>query len=181
MVGFAGRLRMGSVTTNLLLLLLTACAADAPPVLLDAPPDGAPDAAAACNQLELPDPVVTVMQVAEVGPAPAGGALVPGTYVLTAATIYTGTGGASGPTTHTRREITTNDGTHYDLVQVDVDGATMSMNREAGSYTIAGSQLTTTKECPGGPPDTVGLTTTASSFTLIFGTDPVDVLEFTRQ
>jgi hypothetical protein len=50
-----------------------------------------------CHEIVNDGPAVEWMNVAADPPAPAGGALAPGTYHLTRASFYTGPGGASGP------------------------------------------------------------------------------------
>src|SRR5580704_15253687 len=59
--------------------------------------DAAPDAPGTCNTLVDSAPAITVEQVAGEPPAPQGGTIVDGTYALTAAVIYTGPGGPTGP------------------------------------------------------------------------------------
>jgi hypothetical protein len=66
------------------------------------PPPGADSAhgdsaASACNTLANTAHAITTQQVASDPPAPTGGAIADGTYVLTSATIYTGPGGPVGP------------------------------------------------------------------------------------
>ncbi len=51
-----------------------------------------------CASLENCGAKVNVTQVAQTPPPASGGTVVPGTYVMTDVSIYTGTGGATGPT-----------------------------------------------------------------------------------
>jgi hypothetical protein len=52
--------------------------------------------------LAIPTSQVSDIQVAQTAPLPQGGLLLPGTFVLTARTLYTGPGGQSGPSGPTR-------------------------------------------------------------------------------
>jgi hypothetical protein len=83
-----------------------------------APDDGGQDGPAICNTLVNSASAVTVMQVAADPTAFEGGTPSEGTYHLMSETVYTGAGGASGPTSRTERttlQITGN------LIQVAKD------------------------------------------------------------
>jgi hypothetical protein len=60
--------------------------------------------AGSCNTIAHSGSNIAITQVAEATPTAAGGTLVDGTYVLTARQIYTGVGGATGPTGEMRRQ-----------------------------------------------------------------------------
>jgi hypothetical protein len=53
----------------------------------------------------LPTTLITEQQVNQPAPAVTGGPITPGTYVLTAISEYTGTGGATGPTSKIEGEV----------------------------------------------------------------------------
>jgi hypothetical protein len=63
-----------------------------------------PDGGGQCNTLANGGPVVHKVMVAQNPPPYMGGPLTPGTYFMTAATQYTGPGGAMGDTTDTIKE-----------------------------------------------------------------------------
>jgi hypothetical protein len=77
----------------------------------DAAADVPMDTSTACNSLVAPDATVMEMYVATAAVTGDGGLFIPGTYVTTGRTIYTGVDGSAGPT-----------GTTYDVILV-VDDA----------------------------------------------------------
>jgi hypothetical protein len=122
-----------------------------PPV--DGAPDAAPpaDAAVACNTVPNGGATVTLVRVPQAPPAPTGGTIADGTYVLTSLVQYTGPGGASGPTSMMVRMSMRIGGGRLDLVQ----------NTGSGDQTLtydlatmpAMNLLTITPTCPSaGPP-----------------------------
>jgi hypothetical protein len=103
--------------------------------------DAAIDAPTVCNSLPNTASSVSIEQVASDPPAPQGGAIVDGTYALTAAVIYTGPNGPAGPsgTTQTTLQIT---GPTIQVVS-DGDPATRTV-----SYTTSGTSIESVDTCP---------------------------------
>lgn len=104
----------------------------------------------ACASVPLVGPTTFDQQVASAAPSPAGGAFESGTYVRVGATIFTGAGGLSGPTSSQRQQT----------LGVVANSATSALFEDATrrnqgapefraySATGAGSQLTLTQTCP---------------------------------
>jgi hypothetical protein len=114
------------------------------------------EAAASCGDLANDAPTITVRQEATDPPVLAGGTIADGTYFLTAAVIYTGADGPSGPT-----------GTAQTTVHI-IGSTVQQTNAGTGTetYTLAtgGSTLTATETCP--TPGVTQATYTATATTL---------------
>ncbi|MBL8620566.1 MAG: hypothetical protein JNK64_04655 [Myxococcales bacterium] len=116
---------------------------DAPP-----PPDAAPTR---CNQLAVAGAWVDDIQLPAAPPAMTGGALIDGTYQLTAWTTYTGGGGGSGPGPFSLRQTVRFD--HGTFTQVTAVLAPAQEQRGAATYATADRTLSLVSTCsttPGG-------------------------------
>jgi hypothetical protein len=110
-----------------------------------------------CNNLVDDGPTVTATRVAAAPPVPAGGAILDGTYELTAFTAYTGVGGATGNLALTASEVQTISGT-----TVQEDG---KINGRESRYTTtirtSETTISTSDTCPSPRTATHGYTATA--------------------
>jgi hypothetical protein len=130
-----------------------------PPDLEELDDDGLDDIdSPACNDLANIAVPVEVHAVAAPPPAPEGGTLVDGTYVVTASTLYTGEGGASGATGDEVRMTVRIRGAQADSV---FDG----VNRSA-VLTVDGTRVHSASTCPSKASDAVGFTSTGEGFAL---------------
>lgn len=123
----------------------------------DAPVDGAADApkevGTGCNDLVNVGAVVPQMFVTTDPVTGAGGSVVPGTYVLTAASVYVGPSGGSGPTGLTLQDtLSIAEGLLYRRVVVfgDDSGGAPKTVRQNGTFTVTGSSIKVTQTCPAG-------------------------------
>lgn len=94
---------------------------------------------------------VTETYVGEPVPLPLGGTIPAGHYVLTAAFVYTGTGGNGGPTGRVLEETRTFDGVAFsDIVATaNAEGGALATAFYAnGTYVVAGSQIRFDETCP---------------------------------
>ena len=123
--------------------------------------------AAPCNTLTLPAPVSEI-NVASAAPAPIGGTIMPGTYILTAMNVYTGTGGPSGANGNTIAAKTVDVGTNFTYIQDEVVGTNHNALAIAGTFTVdtTAKTVTTHPTCPTGPDTVFGLDATSTSYTL---------------
>lgn len=144
-----------------------AATATAPPMSPASAPDAGDDASSTsdasdarkrCSDLENAASPVDFIAVAEAPPAPEGGPIASGTYVLDAATSYTGAGGASGPTGEVRRMT-------MRVALPDVESIFDGVHRSA-TCTIDGTKLVTTSTCPTRGTDENGYTATPSTLSL---------------
>ena len=120
--------------------------------------EDADDGATVCNALANTGQPVTVMQVAADPPAAQGGTPVDGIYTLTDETIYTGPGGASGPTKTARIAIQIQGGT----IQVSKDS---SPQTSTYGLTTNGTNYMAAAMCPPGSGSLAGsYTATATTF-----------------
>jgi hypothetical protein len=92
--------------------------------------------------------MVSLQQLAMDPPTAHGGALVPGRYILTAASIYTGTGGATGPAGITAQIESDNDGLHIHHTQRVVDANGTTEDHLAGTFSTTGIALQAQIACP---------------------------------
>jgi hypothetical protein len=128
--------------------------------------------------------VVQEEQVADVAPAPAFGTFADGTYFLTAVTIYTGDGGASGPSGHTHQQTSVASGGAAQSVSSDDNGCASHSNSQI-AFSDAG--LTITGTCPACMPSpcgtvTLGYTAGPSGFMLFLPSGTNIVVEtYTHQ
>lgn len=130
--------------------------------------------ACACNAISLTAPDVQPAYVAADLPAPQGGALVAGTYHLTAEHEYTGFGGASGSTGETHREVYVLDGAGTIQFASMHPGSAAGGDRGTVSYERAGDELIVTPLCGRGPDEGehVGFTASGSELRLLSPADP---------
>ena len=114
---------------------------------------GKDSAPTGCNALTNVGTVISQAFVATDPVTGDGGAVVNGTYVLTAAAIYTGADGGSGPTGTTFLDtLAIQDGGTYERVASIVNDAGLdgSPLRQNGSYTLDASSFHATQTCPAG-------------------------------
>lgn len=123
-------------------------------VTADAPQDSGTDAGStACNALSNVGEVVQQMYVATNPVTGDGGVIATGTYVLTAAAVYTGPDGGVGATGTTFADtLALSDGGTYERVvsvvnDAGLDGRPLHQN---GRFTSGGSSLEVTQTCPPG-------------------------------
>src|ERR1041385_3940142 len=108
-------------------------------------PDAAPDGPDECNALATPTNSVLAMQMASAPPTPQGGTVVDGNYIVTMAIIYTGVGGATGPTGDPAVAADKVTGNHFAYLQKDL--TTSAVMRLSGTYATSGVNLTRTNTC----------------------------------
>ena len=121
-------------------------------------PDADDGGAVVCNALPNTGAPVTVMQVATDRPSAQGGTPVDGVYTLSNETIYTGDGGATGPTKTDRITIQIQGG----IIQVSKDTSPTTSNYR---LTTNGTDYTATGLCPPTIGDLAGsYTATATTF-----------------
>jgi len=142
--------------------------------------DAADDAPVACNTLVNSAPSITVEQVASDPPAPQGGIPVDGTYVLSAAVIYTGPAGPTGPS-----------GTSQTMIQIT--GSTIQVvstgepPTRTVTFTTSGTSLDSVDTCPDTDTRPGSYTATPTTFVVALdgGTDDAGartlVETFTKQ
>lgn len=154
----------------------------------DAPQEAGSDSgSAACNELSNIGTVVPQTFVATDAVSGAGGLLVAGTYVLTAAVVYTGPGGGTGPTGLKLRDTLIIDASNlYQRVTSIVDDAGVdgSPLHENGAFVVDGSSIQVTQTCPPGVQpftsyDSNG--TTIHIYASAAGGSPAVMFEYTRQ
>lgn len=157
---------------------------DAPP--LDAPPPDAPvdappppDAAPTrCNQLAVAGAWVDDIQLPAAPPAMTGGALLDGTYQLTAWTTYTGVGGASGPGPFSLRQTVRFD--HGTFTQVTAVLVPAQEQRGASTYAATDRTLSLVSTCSTTPGGSAVMEYTASANELRLLTTRGDLFVLTR-
>lgn len=173
--------RIATATT--LSFVLAACSAEDPKLALppadggaleaaSPPPDAAPnedagspttaDSGSPCASIADEGDVVTYVVEAADPPAPAGGTILDGTYVLTSGTFFTGPGGESG--LGDKRSMT-----------IRVTGTVVEGARTEGTwrftYTIDGATLHMTETCPRQHLEDLGYSATPTSLTLFVADD----------
>lgn len=127
--------------------------------------------ACACNALVNTTPPVPEVQTTNVAadlPAPAGGTIVDGTYYLTAENVYTGPGGASGPTGVTVANVVVIQGGTVQFASRR-SGAEVGEERGTLGYEVSGAELLLTPLCGLGPgqAESNGFTATGNVLRLI--------------
>ena len=97
----------------------------------------------------VPTTLVTQQQVAEPTPAPTGGGIAPGTYVLTQMNKYTGVGGVTGPTSRIQGEVIVLDASSYQNATSGPlsDGGIGAASVESGNYTALKTTFTESATC----------------------------------
>jgi hypothetical protein len=133
----------------------------------DSSPDDASDGSAACNTIANVAQTITIQQVASAPPAAQGGTFADGTYAMTDFTIFTGTGGATGPsgTTQTTLQIS------GDTFQVVSDS---TPSTRTVSVVVSGSSVTATDTCPDATLFQETFTTTATTFVVYISDGSTD-------
>jgi hypothetical protein len=130
---------------------------------------------AVCPMFTLGAPVMQ-NQIARDPPVAAGGGIAPGRYVLTATTVFTGIGGATGPSGQSEAAEIDFDGTHFQLQTASpISDGGLAVVASAGTYDLgdAGLALQLTSVC--GPTNpTYGYSNIAGSLRLILGMVTLD-------
>ena len=121
---------------------------------------------AACNTLANTAKPVTVEQLAENPPAPLGGTIEDGTYLLTGVAIYTGPEGPSGPSGTAQTTIVITGST------IEVASRGVPPTRTT-TLSISGTTFTSTDTCPDSVVASGGFTATSTTFAIFIdgGTD----------
>jgi len=122
-------------------------------VTVDAPGEADTDGPSECNSLTNVGAVVQQMYVATDAVTGTGGTIAAGTYVLTAAAVYVGANGNSGPTGLTLQDTLAIDGSGaYERVLSAIDdaGADGTPVHQNGSFIVNGSSIQVTQTCPPG-------------------------------
>lgn len=117
--------------------------------------DAAPPA---CTTLVNVASEVSLIANASSAPPAAGGVIADGTYVVTSATLYTGPGGASGPTSQKVRMTIAIVGPRAESISDDVG--------RVSTLSTVGNELHSTTSCPGTGTDVVEFTATPTSLTI---------------
>jgi hypothetical protein len=142
--------------------------------------DGGP---APCNTVANTASVVAQQNVASAAPTPAGGATIAdGTYYVTAWTVYTGAGGASGPTGSTTQFTNVLKSGTYQFVEF-ISGSNPSSLVQNGTFSTSGSSITIQGTCPSGlgtSPYTA-FDNDGTNVTIYTATQPINALVFTKQ
>lgn len=112
-----------------------------------------------CNSLVNVAADVPIIAAPSAPPPATGGAIADGTYVVTRATVYTGIGGAAGPTGKSVKMTVTVAGANVESV---FDGVTRS-----ATIAMAGTMLESTTTCPGTGTDELPYSATSTSLTLV--------------
>jgi hypothetical protein len=133
-----------------------------------------------CNALATSGPPITATFIAAAGPSAAGGAIVPGTYLLSSFAMYTGAGGESGNAAGAllgAAQITSGsiESVSENLSVQPDGGATevVEVVSESGTFTTNGDAITVSFTCPGVATGTQSYTATPTSFAF-FETEPTD-------
>ncbi len=149
--------------------------------------DGAGDDGGLCTTLANGAPQVQQVDVAAARPVATGGSFVDGTYFKTSDKVYTGAGGATGPTGYTVREtiaITNSSTGTALLLSTFIDNGGTTTERITVSPTTSGGAITLTFVCPAfGPSSTSFNTRTGDAgqieLDIYLSTDRIET--FTRQ
>jgi hypothetical protein len=148
----------------------------------DAGPDCVvPDAGAPCNTINYAGPNIEEIKVAQNPPVLTGGTILAGTYAMTALTLYTGTGGASGSTGRTLQStfVYTPTSSQSGTAQ-SIDKESSCNLRQAFTVTTSGLRLTAALTCP--RQQSLGSCAyQASATTLMLICEPGRLQTFTRQ
>jgi hypothetical protein len=136
--------------------------------------DAARDGSGACNALANLGAQVPGVLVASAAPAPNGGTLVDGTYVLTKYQVYTGPGGPSGSAGNSFASTLVLAGSTYQAVSNQGSGD----ERVSGAFMTSGTSYTASVTCPASSVTTVGYTFDGTTFVQL-GSVGANTLEFT--
>lgn len=138
------------------------------------------DSPAGCNTLDNVGDTVTTTRVAEALPTLTGGTLAEGTYVVTAVTEYTGTGGASGTVAgDTMKQTMRLAAGKFEIVRMQ---KTNPEKRSAGDYKTSGTTFTMTGTCPSASGDVpVNYEATGTTLKISLGTTLKTVITYTKK
>jgi hypothetical protein len=177
------------IAAAMLVLFTAACGGDdvSTPVDAAAPdPDAEivpPDATAGCNAIANTGDLIDQLQVAEDLPAPLGGALPDGDYHLTGWRIYTGPGGATGPTGAQLSETSTLiAGVSQVVLEAPLAGLAPTTQRVYQTYTLVadGTALALTETCPGSNLTGYDAFTETTDGLIFYDTANHEAIEYTR-
>lgn len=126
------------------------------------------DAASACNTLANDGAPVTLRVAVGQAPAPRGGSITDGTYVLTDAVRYTGSSGTKGGGSTLRMTVRII-GSAAEIADGD--------QRASAKFSTSGTQLVATDTCPDNHTQTLGYTATNSALTVISHDSGASVVE----
>ena len=133
----------------------------------DAKPDAPGDAGGggACGTSANVGRAIDGQQVAMAAPTATGGTIADGTYTLTDITLYTGSGGATGPAGLTLTQTWGFSGGSYRLVSLD--GTTMTETRKGGTVmNVSATALHLVQTCPDSDFASYEFSATATTLTL---------------
>lgn len=132
--------------------------------------DVAVDALAACNAITITRGVVDQIGVTGDPPAGAGGTLVDGTYDLTDATYFAGTGGI-GPTGVSYKETIQLDGATMQQARATLGGGRTVEARRTSTVALSGARASISETCPApSGAQSWGYTATGDTLSLISAT-----------
>jgi hypothetical protein len=133
-----------------------------------------------CNALATSGPPITATFIAAAGPSAAGGAIAPGTYLLSSFAMYTGPGGesgnAAGAVLSTAQITNGSIESVSENLSVQPDGGAtevVEVVSESGTFTTSGDAITVSFTCPDVATGTQSYTATPTSFAF-FETEPTD-------
>jgi hypothetical protein len=145
----------------------------------------ASDGGGMCNAVVNTAPLTVLTSVASAPPTPTGGVPTPGRYHLTAWTLYTGPGGASGRGSvdlQETLELTVAAGNVVTIQLVQNDGPVTAEVHQTIQIVATGPACQSSNSCPFTGKGSVGLTATAGAFHLLsFPPDGPEEYVFTRQ
>lgn len=122
------------------------------------------DGGITCNTLPSPAGEVQPTRIDSDLPLPSGGTPADGTYVLASVGIYTGAGGATGPSGATVSKAFMLTAAGYD--KVEMQGATVT--RSSGTFSFSTTALAWKQECPSSEPGaSVSFTVSGDEISLI--------------
>jgi hypothetical protein len=154
----------------------------APPLAADPPHDAGvttdarvPPDIGACHADANTAPVVEVTNVAEERPAFAGGTITDGTYARTSSLVYTGAGGASGPTGERLRQTIRIAGGVARAVYRNEGGPD---DRTSFTFSTTGAEVQFAATCPDPASGTTAFTATPTE--LRMGNASGELLVYTR-
>jgi len=148
------------------------------------PVDAAPESTvndAGCVVINNGASVVMEQSVATAEPAATGGTIPDGTYFVTAATVYAGPGGMTGPTGTTYQFTTHISANTYDAIESVTGGAASVFS---GTFAINGTSAQILQTCPAtdsgvSPYDQI--TSDGTTVTVYTSSLPFSSLTFTKQ
>lgn len=136
---------------------------------------------AGCVVIDNAAAVVMEQSVATAEPAATGGTIPDGTYFVTAATIYAGPGGATGPTGTTYQFTSHVSGMTYDAIE-SITGGKASVS--SGTLVTSGTNVTVQQTCPAtdaGPSTLNQFSSDGTTVTLYTSSTPFQSFTFTKQ